>query len=73
VPTGLETVLAIDGLETLLELAGQARDAPDDPDRRVIEIRTLAAPLLEDQVDAVAFWRGRGPPLRRGCGPPLRR
>jgi hypothetical protein len=61
VPAALQSVLAVDGLEPLLELAGEPRDAPDHADRRGIEVGPLAAPLLEDQVHAVPFGHGAGP------------
>jgi hypothetical protein len=51
-------VPAVDGLEALLELARQARDAADDPDRRRVELGALAPPLLEDDVDPVALRHG---------------
>ena len=54
-PAGLQPVLAIDRLEPRLELTREPRDAADNADRRVIELRPLAPPLLDDQVDAVAL------------------
>src|SRR5215207_3107379 len=58
VPAGLEPMLAIDAFELLLELAGESRDPSDDTDRRGIEVGALAAPLFEDDVDAVTFGHG---------------
>src|SRR6476620_9573582 len=51
VPAGLEPLLAVDGLQAALELAGEPRYAPYDPARRRVEVRALAPPLLEDLVD----------------------
>ena len=51
----LDPPYASDLYEPLLELAGEPRDAAHDPDRRRIELRALAPPLLEDLIDAVAL------------------
>ena len=56
VPAGFEAVLAVDGLQALFDLAGQPGDAADDADRGGVEVGSLAAPLVEDVVDAVASW-----------------
>ena len=54
-PAGLEAVLAVDGFQARLELAGEPRHAADDADGGGVEVGALAPPLLEDVVDGVAF------------------
>ena len=53
VPAWLEPVVGVDRLEPPLDLARQTRDPPDHADRRAVEIRALAVPLLEEHVDSV--------------------
>ena len=63
VPARLEAVLGVDALEPPPRSRARAAiSRADDADRRVIELGALVAPLLDDQVDAVALGHGGHPP-----------